>query len=150
MSHLCKLLLWLLVNFVYSKIFLLTEIDTLIFDAIMLMITIVIVDDTFEFNIKSSEQLFQIWVKKPQRSLHLRWKKSILKTPIFCQAMSSVNEVQTFNIKVLHYHTYLYYLQQLDFTVEFSQILTPYNIQWEADKAVDDVSFCFSSCICSC
>jgi len=113
---------------VYSKIFLLTEVDTLIFNAIMLMITIAIVDDAFEFNIKSPEQLFQIWVKKSWCSLHLRWKKSILKTSIFHQAVPSVNEVQTFNIKVLHYHTYLYYLQQLGFAVGFSQILTPYNI----------------------
>lgn len=73
MSHSCKLLSWLLVNFVYSKIFLLTEVDTLIFDAIMLMIMIAIVDDAFESNIKSPEQLFQIRVKKPRRSLHLRW-----------------------------------------------------------------------------
>lgn len=55
--------------------------------------------------------------------------------------MLSMNEVQTFNIKALHYYTYLYYLQQLSFAVEFSQILVSYNIQQEADKAVNDISF---------
>jgi len=135
---------------VYSKIFLLTEVDTLIFDAIMLMITIAIVDDAFESNIKSPEQLFQIRVKKPRRSLHLRWKKSILKTPIFRQAVPSVNGVRTSDTKALRYHTYLYYLQQLGFAVGFPQILAPYDIRRGAGEAVDGVSFCFSPRTCSC
>src|SRR5438045_581260 len=117
------------------------------------MITIVIVDDAFESNIKSPDELFKMRVKKPCHSLHLRWKKSILKTPIFCQAVPLVNGVQTSDTevpKVLHYYTYLYYLQQLGFAVRFPQILAPYSIQQGAGEAVDGMFFIPSFCTCSC
>jgi hypothetical protein len=105
------------------------------------MITIAIVDDAFESNIKSPEQLFQIRVKKPRHSLHLKWKKSILKTPIFRQAVPLVYRVRTSNTKALRYYTYLYYLQQLGFAVGFPQILAPYGIRRGAGEAVDGM-FC--------
>jgi hypothetical protein len=101
------------------------------------MITIAIVDDAFESNIKSPEQLFKIRVKRPRRSLRLKWKKSILKTPIFRQAVPSLSEVRTSDTRALHYHTYLYYLQQLGFAVGFPQILAPYDIRRGAGEAVD-------------
>ncbi len=126
-----------------SKIFLLTEVDTLIFDAIILMITIAILDDAFESNIKSAEQLFQTQVKKPRHSLHLKWKKSILKTPIFRQAVPSVYGVRTSDTKALRYHTYLYYIQQLGFAVGFPQILSPYCIRRGAGEAVDGMFYSY-------
>ena len=71
--------------------------------------------------------------------MHLKWKKSKLKTPIFRQAVPSVNGVRTLDTKALRYHTYLYYLQQLGLGVGFPQILAPYNIQRGAGEAVDGI-----------
>ncbi len=42
-----------------SKLYILSEVDILIFDFIVLMIFILIIDDVFEFKIKSVEELSQ-------------------------------------------------------------------------------------------
>ncbi|KAI9776368.1 MAG: hypothetical protein M1816_005335, partial [Peltula sp. TS41687] len=96
------------------KLYILSEVDTLIFDAIVLMVTIAIIDDAFESKIKS-------------------------KTPIFRQAVSSTNGVQTSDRKALRYHTYLYYIQRLGFAAGFPQILEPYQIRRGSGEAVDAV-----------
>ena len=93
------------------------------------MITLAILDNAFESEIKSVEQLLHTQVKASRCSLHFWWKKEKLKTSVFCQAKLSVTEIQTSDVKTLHYYIYLYYLQQLDLAAEFMQILCAYDIQ---------------------
>jgi hypothetical protein len=71
------------------------------------MIAIAFADDAFDANIKSPQEIFKLRVKKPRHSLQIRWKKSILKTPIFRQAVSSINGVQTSPTIALRYVLFL-------------------------------------------
>lgn len=104
------------------------------------MIVLALDDDAFESNIKSAGDIFRTRVRAPRHSLQLRWKSSILKTPIFHQAVPSVNGVQTSLSKALRYHTYLYYLQRLGLATGFMQILGPYDIRRGAGNKVDGTS----------
>jgi hypothetical protein len=70
-------------------------------------------DDTFKTDIKSVEDIFRIRVQVPRRSLELRFKKSMLGTPIVRQAVSSTHDVHTSPTKTLRYNTFLYYFQRL-------------------------------------
>lgn len=117
--------------------YLLSEVDSLIFDAVALMITIAIVDDAFEHEVISIKALFQKRVLPPRRSLHLKWKKEMLKVPIFRQAVPSPQGVRTAPGKALRYYTYLYYLQRLGLLVGFPQLLGPYDIRRGSGEAVD-------------
>ena len=103
------------------------------------MIALAILDNAFESKIKSVRQLFQIQVLVVHYSLEFQWKKEKLKTSVFQQTELSVTEIQTFNVKTLHYYIYLYYLQQLDLAAEFMQILCAYNIQQETGEAVKNI-----------
>jgi Protein of unknown function (DUF3435) len=124
----------------YSKIFVFSEVDNLIFDPILLMIVFALEDDAFESNIKSVQDIFRTRVRSPRRSLQLRWKKSILNTPIFRQAIPSTNGIQTSPSKALRYHVYLYYLQRLGLATGFMQILAPYDIRRGTGNKVDGMS----------
>ena len=62
----------------YSKIFIFSEVDNLIFDPVLLMIVLALDDDAFESNIRSVRDIFRARVRPPRRSLQLRWKSSIL------------------------------------------------------------------------
>ena len=53
------------------------------------MIVFALDDDAFEADIKSVEDIFRIRVQAPRRSVQLRFKKSMLGTPIVRQAVSS-------------------------------------------------------------
>jgi hypothetical protein len=70
-----------------SKIFVQSEVEDLIFDLILLMIVFALDDDMFESDIKSVEDIFRIRVQAPRRSVQLRFKKSMLGTPIVRQAV---------------------------------------------------------------
>ena len=100
-------------NVKVRKIFVQTEVDDLIFDPVILMITLALLDDAFESNIRLVEDIFRTRVRPPRRSVHLRFKKSMHNIPIFRQAMPSVDGVRTSPTKALRYHTFLYYLQRL-------------------------------------
>jgi Protein of unknown function (DUF3435) len=104
------------------------------------MIVLALDDDAFESNIKSARDIFRTRVRAPRHSLQLRWKSSILKTPIFRQAVPSANGVHTSSSKALRYHTYLYYLQRLGLATGFMQILGPYDIRRGAGNKVDGTS----------
>jgi hypothetical protein len=104
------------------------------------MIAIAIVDDAFEYDFKGVADLFRKRVRPPRRSIHLKWKKSILKTPIFRQTVPSAQGIRTSPSKALRYHTYLYYLQRLVLHVGFPQILGPYSLRRGAGEAVDGMS----------
>jgi Protein of unknown function (DUF3435) len=93
------------------------------------MIGFALDDDAFESNIKSARDIFRTRVLPPRHSLQFRWKNSILKSPIYRQAVPSINGVQTSSTKPLRYHTYLYYLQRLGITTGLMEILQPYDIR---------------------
>jgi hypothetical protein len=101
------------------------------------MIALAILDNAFESEIKSVEQLLRTRVKAPRRSLHFWWKKEKLKTPVFRQAELSATGIQTSDVKALRYYTYLYYLQRLGFAAGFMQILCAYDIRRGTGEAVD-------------
>jgi Protein of unknown function (DUF3435) len=125
---------------IYSKIFVFSKVDNLIFDPVLLMIILALNDDAFEFNIRSVRDIFRTRVRSPRQSLQLQWKSSILQTPIFRQAVPTTNGVQTSSSKALRYHTYLYYLQQLGLATGFMQILGLYDIRRGASNKVDGMS----------
>jgi hypothetical protein len=113
------------------------------------MIAIAFANDAFNANIKSLEEIFKLQVKKPRHSLQLKWKKSILKTPIFRQAVPSADWVRTSHTIASHYYNYLYYLQRLGLEVGFPQILAPYGIRRGSGEAVDGKFFRHLLCTCS-
>ncbi len=51
------------------------------------MIVLAILDDAFESQIRSIEDIFRLRVRAPRKSLQLRFKKSMLGIPIFRQAV---------------------------------------------------------------
>src|SRR5271155_6233738 len=63
---------------IHRKIFVQSEVDDLIFDPVMLMIVLAILDDAFESDIESVEQIFGVRVRAPRRSVELKFKKSML------------------------------------------------------------------------
>jgi hypothetical protein len=105
------------------------------------MLAIAIHDNAFRSEkIQNVRDIFRLRVKQPRHSLELKWKKSILKTPIFRQAVPSVDGAQTSspgNSKALRYYTYMYYLQRLGYTVGFPALLTGYALRRGAGEALD-------------
>ena len=128
-------------NSFFRKIFLFSEVNDLVFDAVILMLAIAIHDNAFRSEkIQSVRDIFRIRVKQPRHSLELKWKKSILRTPIFRQAVSSVDGTRTSlpgDAKALRYYTYIYYLQRLGYVLGFPQLLVAYDIRRGAGEAVD-------------
>jgi hypothetical protein len=111
------------------KTYILTEVDTLVFDAILLMIIAAILDDAFESKVTSMEDILRIRVRPPRRSLEFRWRAEMMKKPIFRQAERTSTGIQTSPTKALRYHTYLYYLQRLGLQAGLMQILGAYVIR---------------------
>ena len=83
------------------------------------------------------EDIFRIRVQAPRRSLQLRFKKSILDTPIVRQTVSSAHGVQTSPTKALRYKTFLYYFQRLGTASGMIQILAPYVIRRGTGNELD-------------
>jgi Protein of unknown function (DUF3435) len=65
------------------KTYILIEVDALIFDPILFIITVVILDDAFESKVTSMKDILRIRVRPPRRSLEFRWRAEKLKTPVF-------------------------------------------------------------------
>ncbi|KAK5562715.1 hypothetical protein LTR43_011671, partial [Exophiala xenobiotica] len=122
------------------KTYILTEVDTLVFDAILLMIIVAILDDAFESKVTSMEDILRIRVRPPRRSLEFRWRAEMMKKPIFRQAERTSTGIQTSPTKALRYHTYLYYLQRLGLQAGLMQILGAYVIRRGAGEAVEAVA----------
>src|SRR6266702_4674125 len=108
--------------------FCLYEVDHLIFDPVIYMIVLGILDNAFELEFTSVEQIFQLRVNLVRGSMRLRWKKSWEDKPIFRQAVPTSDGIQTSNTKPLRYYTFLFYLQRLGFMAGMMKILNPYNI----------------------
>lgn len=121
----------------HSKIFVQSEVDDLIFDPVIRMIALVIVDNAFDADITSIEHIFQLRVRAPRKSLQLKFKKEMLGTPIFRQAESTIDGVRTSTTKALRYHMFLYYHQRLGMATGFPQILKPYDIRRGTGNALD-------------
>jgi len=119
------------------KTYILTEVDTLIFDPILLMITIAILDNAFESNVSSMEDIIRIRVRAPRRSLEFKWRANMLKKPVFRQAERTPTGIQTSPVKALRYHTYLYFLQRLGLQAGLMQILGGYVLRRGAGEAVE-------------
>jgi hypothetical protein len=64
------------------KIYLISKVKQPVFDVIVLMLTIAILDDAFLLNIRSVEDIFKTRVSLPRRSLKLDFKKDKLNVPI--------------------------------------------------------------------
>ncbi|KAF2471333.1 uncharacterized protein BDR25DRAFT_223650 [Lindgomyces ingoldianus] len=122
------------------KTFILTEVDALLLEPIMLMITIALLDNAFESKVRFVEEILRIRVRAPRRSLEFCWRSDMLKTPIFRQAERITTGIHTSPTKALRYYTYLYYLQRLGLRAGFMQILTAYAIRRGAGEAVEAVA----------
>jgi|SRR5271170_4119312 len=120
-----------------QQIFLMSEVEHLIFDPILIVVVFALADGAFESEIKSVADVFRTRLKAPCRSLQLRFKDSMLSVPIFRQAVPSANGVQTSPTKVLRYYTYLFYLQRLGQLTGFMQILTSYDIRRGTGNELD-------------
>ncbi|KAH7002689.1 hypothetical protein B0J12DRAFT_706296 [Macrophomina phaseolina] len=107
------------------KTYILTKVSNLIFDPFVLMIAITILDNAFEPNIRSVEDIFR--TRKVEK----------LKVSIFRATKAFPGGVATSDIKALCYYTYLYYLQRLGLAAGFMQILGAYIIRREVGEAVD-------------
>jgi hypothetical protein len=123
---------------VCSKTYILTEVDDLIFDPIILMITIALLDNAFKANIRSIKDIYRIRVRAPRYSLEFDWRPDILQTPIFRQAERTPTGIQT-SRKALRYDTYLYYLQRLGIMTAFMQLLTGYCIRRGTGESVQGI-----------
>ncbi|KJK84922.1 hypothetical protein H633G_11257 [Metarhizium anisopliae BRIP 53284] len=123
------------------KTFIFYEVDDLLFDAVLHLLALAILDQAFEANIQTVQDFYKIKVRPPRRSLEFEWRKDISNKPIFRQAVpTSDGTVRTSDTEALRYHTYLYYLQRLGLVTGFMQILNPYCIRRGAGEGVEAVA----------
>ena len=101
------------------------------------MIIIGILDNAFDANIKSVDDIYRVRVQQPRRSYEFRWKEEKMEIPIFRQAVMTAAGVRTSETIALRYHTYLYYLQRLGINAGFMQVLTSYMIRRGAGESVE-------------
>ncbi len=114
--------------------------DALLFDSILLMIVLCILDDAFEANIKSVEDVYRVRVKKPRRSYRFQWKAEKLDIPVFHQPIMTPDSVRTSETLALHYHTFVYYLQRLGLLAGLIQLLVAHMLRRGAGEAVERTS----------
>ena len=108
-------------------IFLFHEEDNLIFCSITHMLALAFADNVFEaLSLKSAKDIFKLKIYWPFNSVQLMWKESILKMPIFHQAVQCDDGFQTSPRKALHYSIFDYYLEQLGCVTGFEEKLSGY------------------------
>jgi len=122
------------------KIFCLYEVDDFIFDPVVCMIAIGILDNAFKLGFERAEDIFKLRVDRRRQTMRLRWKASWENKPVFRQAVPTSDGVQTSKDEPLRYHTFLYYLQRLGMMAGMMKILNPYNIRRGTGEAVDSES----------
>ncbi|KAM4067411.1 hypothetical protein HRG_001360 [Hirsutella rhossiliensis] len=98
------------------KTFIFYEVDDLLFDAVLHLLALALLDQAFEANIQKVDDFYRIRVPSPRHSLEF---------------------LRTSNTEALRYHTYLYYLQRLGLVTGFMQILNPYCIRRGSGEAVE-------------
>ncbi|XP_044715279.1 FluG domain-containing protein [Hirsutella rhossiliensis] len=123
------------------KTFIFYEVDDLLFDAVLHLLALALLDQAFEANIQKVDDFYRIRVPSPRHSLEFRWRKGMRDIPIFRQAVSTNDgAVRTSKTEALRYHTYLYYLQRLGLVTGFMQILNPYCIRRGSGEAVESTA----------
>ncbi|KAJ6057049.1 hypothetical protein N7460_000323 [Penicillium canescens] len=120
-----------------SKIFLMSEVKQPFFDIVGLVVAMAFLDEAFESNIRSVEDIYATRVKSPRRSLNFKFVKEKLNVPICRQPESTSCGVSTHDVKPLRYHTYLYYLQLLSLAVGKPRAMKPYETRRGAGEAVE-------------
>ena len=116
------------------------EVDDLLFDPVMLVITLGLIDNAFDVEYTSVQQIFQLRVDPQRQSMELHWNDDWKEKPIFRQAVPTSDGVRTSDDEPLKYYTMLYYLQRLGFVLGMVMILNPYNIRRGAGEGVQDVA----------
>ncbi|KAM7192210.1 Protein of unknown function (DUF3435) domain containing protein [Rhypophila sp. PSN 637] len=122
------------------KTFILYEVDNLIFDATLLMVTLAILDQAFKAEISSVEDIYRIRVPPARHSLEFDWNEDILDIPVFRQPESISGKIGTSPTQPIRYQTYIRYLQRLGIVSGFMQILTSYMIRRGSGEAVEAVA----------
>ena len=117
-----------------------SEVKELIFDIIMLVIATAILDDAFESNTCSVKGIFFTCVSASHCLLQLKFHKKKLNIPICQQSVSTPYSIRTHEMKLLKYHTYLYYLQCLSLAVGMIKAMKPYDLRQGTSKAVNSKS----------
>lgn len=112
----------------------------MIFDAVVCMLVLGLLDNAFELDFTTIEQLFSLRTDPRRGSMRLRWKKEWENRPVFRQAVPTVDGIRTSECEPLCYHTFLYYIQRLGFMAGFMEIVNPYTIRRGAAEAVDSVA----------
>ncbi|OAA34045.1 hypothetical protein NOR_08702 [Metarhizium rileyi] len=108
------------------KLFIFYEVDDLLFDAILHLLALALLDQAFEANVQTVQDVYKIRVLPARPSIEFNWRKEIRDKPIFRQAVANDGMARTSDTEALRYHTYLYYLQRLGLVTGFMQILNPY------------------------
>jgi hypothetical protein len=92
--------------------------------------------------LQSAEPFFTTKLKNPMKAMLVHWKPSMLKIPIFRQAVQTAEGFQTSKWKCLPYSTYTHYLDRLGWETGFPEKLTHYAMRRGTGNAVDGESLC--------
>ena len=112
--------------------------DTLAFCPILQFLALAIDDNAFEApELKSPEHIYRIKVSRPRNSLHLRWKESILDTPVFRRSVHSADGIRTSSNMALPYDTLNAYMKRSGRSAGFYEDFKPYCIRRGTANAVD-------------
>jgi hypothetical protein len=118
--------------------FLFHEEDDPIFCPITHMLALAFADNAFEApSLKSAKDIFKLKIRRPFNSVQLMWKESMLKTPIFRQAVRCADGFQTSPRKALCYSTFDYYLERLGCVTGFEEKLSGYCVRRGTGNVVD-------------
>ncbi|KAH6957650.1 hypothetical protein BKA56DRAFT_681009 [Ilyonectria sp. MPI-CAGE-AT-0026] len=102
------------------------------------MLTLALLDEAFEANIRSIHDFYRVHVRPPRRSVEFDWKEEVRDRPVFRQPVRMTDgTIRTSDTEALHY--YLYYLQRLGLVTGLMQILTPYTIRRGSGESAEAV-----------
>ncbi|KAK4223504.1 hypothetical protein QBC38DRAFT_425312 [Podospora fimiseda] len=121
------------------KTLILYEVDDLVFYPTILMIAIAILDDAFDSDIRSVDDLYQVRMPTDRRSLEFTWKRQMLNVPVFRQPDNKSTFGTSLN-QPIRYNTYIEYLKRLGIGCGFMQLLNTYMIRRGAGEAIEAVA----------
>jgi hypothetical protein len=122
------------------KWFCFTEVDELVLDPIIRVLTFAVADRAFVNNITSVADLFRLRPAKAKKHLELRWHSSKLDTPIFREPANTVNGRETSPTKGLTYATHRRNANRLGEHAGFDLIFNVYSTRRGAGNAVESKS----------
>ncbi|KAI9877636.1 MAG: hypothetical protein M1830_003251 [Pleopsidium flavum] len=118
-------------------IFFSKEEDDPILDPVTHLATLALRRNTFKaLSSKSMEHNYSLEVQEPLNSI-MRWKPEMLKKPVFCLAVGTVDGFRTSYNKPLRYSTFHYYIQRLGLKTGFEEDLSAYCIRRGSGNAID-------------